>query len=206
MADLPVFDRSGKEVGSYSIEWTDIAPKINKQLLHDAVVMYQANLRLGTFGSKSRGQVVGSGQKMYRQKGTGHARAGSSKVCHRRGGGHAFAKHTRDFSYRLPKKAVRSATRMAIASKLRDAQVVVVDELTFEAPKTREMSQVLIALGLGGSTALVATAGNDTNIYKSVRNIPGVSVLPVSDLNALAVLGPRKLLVTKAALDVLKAG
>src|SRR3954468_12530230 len=125
MASLPVFDRTGKEVGKYDVEPTDFAPHINKQLLHDVVVMYQSNLRLGTAKSKTRAEVAGSTKKMYRQKGTGNARAGSRRSGVRRGGGHIFAKSPRDWSYRLPRKAVQLATRMAIASKLKSEQIVV---------------------------------------------------------------------------------
>ncbi len=204
MTTLPVFDRTGAEIGSYEIDPTSLASRINKQLLHDVVVMYQANLRLGSSRTKSRAEVAGSTKKMYRQKGTGNARAGSRRSNVRRGGGHAFARRPRDYSYRLPRKAVRAATRMAIASKIIDEQVVVIDDLSFESPTTREMAAILKALGLAGESVLVATASIDTNVYKSSRNIPRVSVLPVSDLNALKVLTPRRMLVTKAALDTIR--
>lgn len=206
MASLPVYDRTGKEVGTYEIEWTDIAPRINKQLLHDVVVMYQANLRQGSHKTKARNEVAGSRQKMYRQKGTGRARAGARRVAQRRGGGHVKHKVPTDYSYRLPRKAVRAATRMAIASKLRDSQVKVIDTLTFDSPKTRDMAATLRALGMDGASTLIATEQRDVNVYKSARNIPRVTVSPVADLNALAVLTPRQLLVTRAALDALKNG
>ncbi|MCO6458393.1 MAG: 50S ribosomal protein L4 [Pirellulaceae bacterium] len=205
MATLPVYDRSGKEVGSYEIDPAEIAPRISRQLLHEAVVMYQANLRQGTFRSRSRGEVSGSTKKMYRQKGTGNARAGSRRSGIRRGGGHIFAKRPRDFSYRLPKKAVRAATRMAIASKIQDQQLVVIDDLSFAQPRTREMAEILRALKLGQLSTLVATADHDVNVYKSARNIRGVTVAPVSELNALAVLAPRRMLVTRAALDRIRS-
>jgi large subunit ribosomal protein L4 len=124
----------------------------------------------------------------------------------RRGGGHIFAIRPRDYSYRLPRKAVKAATRMAIASKLDAGDVVVIDELVFDEPRTKEMDGILKALKLGGESTLVATAGYDVNVYKSARNIAGISVSPVSDLNALAVLQPRRLLVTKAALDAICQG
>ncbi|MCH7724860.1 MAG: 50S ribosomal protein L4 [Planctomycetes bacterium] len=206
MASLPVYDRSGKEVGTYEIEPAEIAPRINKQLLHDVVVMYQANKRQGTARTRSRAEVVGSTDKMYRQKGTGRARAGSRKSPIRRGGGHTFAKRPRDYSYRLPKKALRAATRMAIASRIRDKEVVVIDDLSFDEPRTRDMAQVISALGLAGSTTLITTENYDANVYKSARNIERVSVSPVADLNALSVLSPQRMLVTKAALDAIKSG
>lgn len=204
MAVLPIYNRIGQQVGSYDIDVAALAPRINKQLLHDVVVMYQSNQRLGTAKSKSRGEVAGTTKKMYRQKGTGNARAGSRRSGIRRGGGHIFAKRPRDWTYRLPRKAVQLATRMAVASKIRDEQVVVIDDLAFAAPKTKDMASILKALKCDGVSLLVATAGHDVNVYKSARNIAGVSVSPVSGLNALSVLTPRRLLVTKAALDALR--
>jgi len=205
MANLKVFDAQGKEVGSVEIDPAELAPRINKQLLHDAVVMYQANLRQGTFATKSRGQVAGSTKKMYRQKGTGNARAGSRRSGIRRGGGHIFAKKPRDFSYRLPRKALQLATRMAVASKIREGRVVVLDELQFETPKTGRMAATLKALGLADSTLLLAVERHDPNIYKSVRNIPRMEVTPISDINAYTVLRPRNLVVTRAALEAFRA-
>ncbi|HEV3004855.1 MAG TPA: 50S ribosomal protein L4 [Pirellulales bacterium] len=203
MATLPIYDRTGQEVGSYELDPAALAPRINKQLLHDAVVMYQSNLRLGTAKSKSRGEVRGTTKKMYRQKGTGNARAGSRRSGIRRGGGHIFAKRPRDWSYRLPRKAVQLATRMALASKVRDGQMVVIDDLALPAPKTKEMAGILRALKCEGGSLLVTTAAYDVNVYKSARNIAGVTVQPVSGLNALNVLTPRKMLVTRAALDAI---
>ena len=205
MASLPVYDRTGKEVGQYEIDPAQIAPTINKQLLHDVVVMYQANQRQGSHRSKTRGEVSGSTKKMYRQKGTGNARAGSKRSGIRRGGGHIFAKRQRDYSYRLPRKAVQLATRMAIASKIIDDQLTVVDELSFAQPATKEMASVLKALGLTGVSTLITTESIDQNVYKSARNIQRVSVTPVSDLNALAILAPARVLVTRSALDAIKA-
>lgn len=206
MVSLPVYDTNGSEVGKYEIDPSEIAPQINKQLLHDVVVMYQASARQGSHKSKSRGEVAGANKKMYRQKGTGNARAGSRRSGIRRGGGHIFAKKPRDYSYRLNKKAVRAATRMAIAGKIQDEQVVVVDGLSFAEPKTSQMANVLKALNLNGVTTLVTTATHDAMVYKSARNISGVSISPVSDLNALSVLKPQRMLVTKDALDAIKAG
>lgn len=206
MASLPVYDSAGKEVGKYEISPEDISATVNKQLLHDVVVMYQASARQGTHKTKSRSEVAGSGKKMYRQKGTGNARAGSRRSNIRRGGGHAFAIRPRDYSYRLPRKAVRAATRMAIAGKIRDEQVVVIDKLAMEAPKTSAIVSMLKGMGLEGATALIATAGVSPEVYRSARNIQGVSVMPVDDLNALEVLKPQRVLFTRDALDQLKKG
>lgn len=205
MVSLPIYDRTGAEVGRYEIDPQQIAPKISKQLLHDAVVMYLANRRQGTAKTKPRNEVAGSTRKLYRQKGTGNARVGSSRAPHRRGGGHAKSIKPRSYYYRLPKKAIRAATRMAIASKLQDGQVVVIDQLTMDTPKTKDFAAMLKALGLTAMSTVVATAEHNPNVYRSGRNIPGVTITPVSDLNALVVLQPKRMLVTKAALDWLKS-
>src|SRR5437764_10620665 len=204
MVSLTVYNKSGAEVGKYDIDPEAIAPKISKQLLHDVVVMYQASARQGTHRTKDRSDVAGTTKKMYRQKGAGNARAGSRRAPQRRGGYHVFALRPRDYSYRLPRKAVQAATRMAIARKLQSQDVVVIDDLAFAEPKTKEMAGILKALKLVGTTTLVTTAALDANVYKSARNIDKVTVSPVADLNALAVLQPRKMLVTRAALDAIK--
>ena len=206
MATLTVYNETGGEVGTYDIDTEQLAASVNKQLLHDTVVMYQANLRQGSHNTRTRGEVAGSTKKMYRQKGTGNARAGSRRSNVRRGGGVARTVKPRDYSYRLNKKAVRLATRMAIRSKIDDGEIVVVDSLSFDAPKTARMASVLKSLGLDGSTTLVATAEDDVAVYKSGRNITGVSIQPVRELNALSVLSPRRMLVTRDALDKIKDG
>jgi len=204
MPKLTVHDAKGKKVGTYNVEPTDFAPRINKQLLHDAVVMYQANQRQGSHQTKTRSEVAGTTKKMYRQKGTGNARAGSKRSGIRRGGGHIHAIRNRDYSYSLPRKALRLATRMALASKVRDDEVTIIDKLEFAEPKTKDMVAVISHLGCQGDSLLVTTAGNATNVYKSARNIGSVSVSAASDLNALSLLSSRRLLITTEALDQLK--
>ena len=203
MMTLAVYNRQGQEVGSYELDPAEIATSINRQLLHDVAVMYEANLRVGTVRTKSRGEVVGSGKKLYRQKGTGNARMGSRRTNLRRGGGMAFAKRPKDWGYRLPKKAVRSATRMALLSKLLDGQTTVIDELSFSLPQTKEMAGVLKALGIK-TTCLVTIAEHDVNVWKSARNIPTLRVSPACDLNAYDLLKQNRLLITRAALDSLR--
>jgi large subunit ribosomal protein L4 len=206
MPKLTIYDRKGKKVGTYNVEPTDFAPRINKQLLHDAVVMYQANDRQGSHQTKSRGMVAGSTKKMYRQKGTGNARAGSKRSGVRRGGGHIHRIHNRDYSYHLPRKALQAATRMALAAKVRDDELIVIDDLSFGEPKTKDMVSVLSHLDLKkGDSLLVTTDKHDANVYRSARNIEGVSVAPATDINAYSVLKSRRMLVTKAALDALVA-
>lgn len=206
MASLKIFDTAGGEVGTYEIDTEQIADRVCKQLLHDAVVMYQTNLRQGSHHTRTRGEVAGTSKKMYRQKGTGNARAGSKRTNVRRGGGVARTVKPRDYSYRLPKKAIKLATRMAIRSRIDDGEVIVVDRLDFDVPKTKQLDTMLTALGLHGGTTLVATAGLDVAVFKSGRNLPGVEVQPVRELNALSILKPKRLLVTREALDRIKDG
>jgi large subunit ribosomal protein L4 len=205
MPKLTVHDAKGKKVGTYNIEPTDFAARINKQLLHDAVVMYQANQRQGSHKTKNRHEVSASTRKLYRQKGTGNARAGDKKSGIRRGGGHMKQIKPRDYSYSLPRKALQLATRMALAAKVRDDAIVLVDKLEFGEPKTREMAAIIKTLGCEGQTVLVATNEYSANIYKSARNIAGVCVAPAGELNALSVISAKRLLVTTATLDALKA-
>src|SRR5262249_5111091 len=204
MVSLPVFNKSGAEVGKYEIDPAALAPKISQQLLHDVVVMYQASARQGTHRTKDRSDVAATTKQMYGEKGTGNARAGSRRAPQRRGGYHVFALRPRDYGYRLPKKAVQAATRMAIARKLQSQDVVVIDDLSFSEPKTKEMAGILKALKLQGTSTLVTTAALDQKLYRSARNNDQVTVTPVGELNALAVLQPRKMLITRAALDSIK--
>ena len=204
MPKLTVHDAKGKKVGTYTIEPADLAPRINKQLLHDAVVMYQANRRQGSHQTKTRSRVSGTTKKLYRQKGTGNARAGSRRSGVRRGGGHIHAIRNRDYSYSLPRKALQLATRMALASKLRDDELTLIDKLELAEPKTRDMVGILEHLGCTGESLLIATAGNSPNVYKSARNIKQVTVSPAAELNALSLLSSRRLLITTAALDQIK--
>ena len=205
MVSLPVYDRMGAEVGKYEIDPAELAPRISKQLLHDAVVMYQANRRLGTVKTKGRSEVAGTTKKMYRQKGTGNARAGSRTSGIRRGGGDIHPRRPRDWSYRLTKKAIKLATRMAVASRIMDNEVVLIDKLSFEQPKTKEVATILKNLKIDDGRLLVAIESHDPIVYKSIRNMANVSVSPVMDLNALSVLHPHKLLMTTAALDAFRA-
>jgi large subunit ribosomal protein L4 len=203
--NLAVYDMSGKQVGSYEIDPAELAPAVNKQLLHDAVVMYQANQRQGTFRTKNRGEVAGSTKKLYRQKGTGNARAGARRSGTRRGGGHIFAKRPRDFGWRMPKKALRAATRMALAARLADDEVKLVSGLELGSPKTATVAKLLKSLGVAEKTVLVSPVKHDDMLWKSARNIEGVSVSPVAELNAWSLLQPRAVVMTTAAIDAFRA-
>ncbi|MEZ6061984.1 MAG: 50S ribosomal protein L4 [Planctomycetaceae bacterium] len=203
MISVPIRDMSGAESGVYEFDPADLASSINRQLLHDVVVMYEANRRVGTVQTKSRGMVKGSTRKLFRQKGTGRARAGNIRTPIRRGGGHAFGKTPRDYSYRLPRKAIQSATRMALLSKFHDSEAVVLSNWSCPEPRTRVVCGTLAALGVAGRTVLLATDGLDANVWKSARNIAGVEVMPASDLNAYSLLRCRHLVITASAMDSL---
>lgn len=203
MLVLPIKDAAGQDAGTCEVDPDAISPAVSRQLLHDAVVMYEANQRVGTFRTKSRGEVQGTTQKMYRQKGTGRARAGSRRSPVRVGGGHTFAKRPRDFSFRLNRKALRLATRMALRSKFEDDQVVVLNELDLAAPSTREFAAIIKSLGLTNDSVLVALDEHRQNTWLSARNLSNVWMAPVHELNAYSVLHQRMLLIVKPALDQL---
>ncbi|MFO0804952.1 MAG: 50S ribosomal protein L4 [Gemmataceae bacterium] len=215
---VKVVNRSGAEVGSVSIDPKEFGGKISRQLMHEVVLMHRANQRAGTHSTLRRGEVAGSTKKLFRQKGTGNARAGTKRTNKRVGGGTAKGPKPRDYSYSLPKKAIRAATRMAILSKFIDNEAVVIDDLSIAAPKTKEILGVLKAIKVGtkatesgdkvvtllDQTVLIGTNGIDQNVYKSARNIDGVKVLPAAEFNCFTVLKQNRLLITKAALEALR--
>ena len=198
MIDLAVYNKDGKEVESLSVDESVFGGSVRYVLLKQAVVMYHANKRVGTAATKSRGMVKGSGKKLFRQKGTGNARVGNRRTGKRVGGGVTFAKVSRDFSKRMPKKQRVLAKDSAVLAKLLNDSVVVVDELGFEAPKTKEFAGVLQNLKIDRG-CLVTVNEQDANLYKSARNIPRVDVLTVEDLNAGDICNHNKLLFTKDA-------
>lgn len=204
MITIPVMNAAGSQVGTIEFDPAEFGGKVNKQLLHDVVLMYQANRRQGTHKTKSRGEVAGSGRKLYRQKGTGNARVGDRRTAKRRGGGTAFGPSPRDYSYSVPKKARRLATRMALLSKFLDAEAVVVDGFSLPEVKTKQMQGVLKALGVAGESCLISTEAADRNVYLSARNIKGVDILPAHELNAYALLRRKRLVITKSAFEALR--
>ena len=198
MIDLSVYNREGKEVESLKVDEAVFGSSVRYLLLKQAVVMYHANKRVGTASTKSRGMVAGSTKKLFRQKGTGNARIGNIRTGKRVGGGVTFAKVARDFGKRMPKKQRRLARDSAILAKLLSNNIVVVDELAFEKPKTRDFANVLGNLKIDRS-CLVTTNSLDENLYKSARNIPKIAVMSVAELNAGDICRYRKILFTKEA-------
>jgi len=204
MIDLSVYNRDGQEVDSLKVDESVFGGSVRYPLLKQAIVMYQANKRIGTASTKSRGMVVGSTRKLFRQKGTGNARVGNIRTGKRVGGGVTFAKVARDFRKRMPKKQRRLATDSAILSKLLSDNVVVIDELNFEKPRTADFAGVLDNLRIERS-CLVTISSVDANLCKSAGNIPKVIVIPVAQLNAGDICNHSKILFTKEAfLSLLK--
>ena len=198
MIDIAVHNREGKEVDSFQVDESIFGGSVRYPLLKQAIVMYHANKRVGTAATKSRGMVKGSGRKLFRQKGTGNARVGNSRTGKRVGGGVTFAKVNRDFGKRMPKGQRRLARDSAILAKLQSGSVVIVDELNFDKPKTKDFSIVLGNLEINRS-CLVTVSEQDDNLYKSARNVPKVNVISVSDLNAGDICNRQKMLITKDA-------
>ncbi len=207
---VPVLNLQGAEVGRMDVNPEEFGGGVNRQLLHDVVLMHLANQRAGTHSTLRRGEVAGSTKKLFRQKGTGNARAGTRRTNKRKGGGTAKGPKPRDYEYHLPKKAVRAATRMAILSKFQDNEAAIIDGLAPTEVKTRPVAGALKAIqktfNLKKVTFLVGTAGYDKNLHMSARNIEGVQVLPVREFNAYTVLKQKRLLLTKAALEELRKG
>jgi large subunit ribosomal protein L4 len=232
MLSVPVYNKTGEKIGEESIDPADFGGTVNKQLLHDVVVMHLANRRVGTVNTRGRADVAGSGKKLFRQKGTGNARAGAKRTNKRKGGGSAFARRNRDYSYTMPKRAVRTAIRMAILSKFQDGQALIIDGLapaaSGETLKTKVVAQVLKAIRrpdlteaeaapvadetktaarertLDGRTILIGTPDLDPTLHRSARNIDGVQVAPVAEFNTYDVLKQRYLVLTREGLAALK--
>ncbi len=199
MIELAVLSTEGKTVETLAVNEADLGGRVRFPLLKQAIVMYQANRRVGTAATKGKSAIEGSTRKLYRQKGTGNARAGQVRTNKRVGGGVAFAKVARDFSQAMPKKQRRLARDSAVLAKLLDRRVVVVRDLPFDRPKTKDFAAILGNLGITRSCVVAIKAG-DPNVYKSARNIPRVVVTPVADLNAGEICGHDKVLFTKEAL------
>jgi large subunit ribosomal protein L4 len=199
MIELAVYSRDGKEVEKLKVDESAFGGSVRYPLLKQAIVMYHANKRVGTATTKSRGMVTGSTRKLFRQKGTGNARVGNARTGKRVGGGATFAKEVRDFRKRMPRKQRRLARDSAILAKLLSDNVVVVDELVFEEPRTKDFVKLLGNLKVDRSCLLTTKSINEY-LYKSARNVPKVDVMPVAQLNAGDICRHSKLLFTKEAL------
>ena len=197
MANVSVYNMEGKEVGALELNDAVFGVEVNEHLVHLAVVAHLANKRQGTQKAKTRSEVSGGGRKPWRQKGTGHARQGSTRSPQWKGGGVVFAPTPRDYTIRLNKKEKRAALRSALTSRVQDNKFIVVDELKFDEIKTKKFQNVMDNLKV--SKALVVLADNDQNTVLSARNIAGVKTSQVGSINVYDILKYNTVVATKAA-------
>jgi large subunit ribosomal protein L4 len=195
---VPVYNIGGEVIKNIEISDVVFAVPFNDAVVHQAMVKQRADARQGTSDTKGRGEVAGSGKKMFAQKHTGEARAGDKRSPTRRHGGVAFGPHPRDYTKAMPKKMRRLALRCMLSTKVSEGGLKVLDKFAFEAPKTKEMIKVLEALKLE-SSALIVTSTSDQNVVKSARNIPGVKTLPANILNVVDLLSHQALVMTEDA-------
>lgn len=199
MPTLKVFNKEGKEVGDIQLNENIFDVEISRDAMHQVVLAQLANKRQGTQSAKTRAEVRGGGIKPWRQKGTGRARQGSIRAPQWIHGGIVFAPKPRDYRVSIPKSMRRTAMKSALTSKVVENEMIVLESLNFEAPKTKEMIKVLNAFE--AKKTLIVVAESDENVYKSARNIPGVAVLPVNNLNVYDILKYEKFVVTKEAVS-----
>ena len=199
MAKVSVFNMEGKEVGSMDLNDSIFAVEINEHLVHMAVVQQLANNRQGTQKAKTRSEVSGGGRKPWRQKGTGHARQGSTRSPQWTGGGVVFAPTPRDYSFKLNKKEKRAALKSALTSVVNENKFIVVDEFKLDAIKTKDFAKVLTNLNV--EKALVVLDSNDKNVVMSAKNIPTVKTALTNTINVYDILKYNTVVVTKAAVD-----
>ena len=202
MANVSVYNMEGQEVGKMELSDAVFGVEINEHLVHMAVVQQLANNRQGTQKAKTRSEVSGGGKKPYRQKGTGHARQGSTRAPQFTGGGTVFAPVPRDYSFKMNKKEKRAALKSALTSRVQENRLVVVDELKFDAPKTKDMVKVLGSLN--ADNALVVLNENDKNVVLSGRNIDGVKMALTNTINVFDILNHKTLVLTKDAVKTIE--
>ena len=210
MIEIPVHNQQGEQVDTYQVDEQKLGGEVRPALIKQALVMYHAGQRQGTVKTKGRGDVEGSSQKMYRQKGTGNARMGTKRNPIRRGGGHAKQKLPKDWSLDMPKKQRRLANKSAVLAKLLDGGFVVVDDLAIPEAKTKHMAAAWKALGLD-RTVLCALVNDESRkadnelLHRAGRNLAQTRFTSVAQLNAWDVLRANKVLLTRAGLDQLLA-
>ncbi len=196
---LNILDKSGKRVDTMKIDEKVWTQRINQDLLHKAIVMSLANKRAGTASTKTRSDCRGGGRKPWRQKGTGRARAGTIRSPLWRGGGVTFGPHPRDYSHSLPKKMKNKALVQAIVSKINEKDLIILDDLKIETPKTKEAAQLLKKLKATDGATLLVTKSLDETLKKAARNLPNLELANVKDLNAYNILKNTKVILTKEA-------
>ena len=199
MANVTVYNMEGKEVGTIELNDAVFGVEINEHLVHMAVVNQLANNRQGTQKAKTRSEVSGGGRKPWRQKGTGHARQGSTRAPQWTGGGVVFAPTPRDYSFKMNRKEKRAALKSALTSRVQENKLIVVDELKFDEIKTKKFAEVLKNLNL--DKALVVLNENDEKVVMSAKNIPTVKTTQINTINVYDVLKYNTVVLTKAAAE-----
>ena len=197
MANVAVYNMEGKEVGTIELNDSVFGVEVNEHLVHMAVVQQLANNRQGTQKAKTRSEVSGGGRKPWRQKGTGHARQGSTRAPQWTGGGIVFAPVPRDYSFKLNKKEKRAALKSALTSRVQENKLIVVDELKFDEIKTKNFKKVMDNLNV--TKGLVVLAENDENVVMSARNIYGINTALTNTINVYDILKAGTLVLTKDA-------
>jgi large subunit ribosomal protein L4 len=195
---VPVYNLSGEEVRKIKISDKVFGVPFNEAVVHQVMVGLRANARQGTASAKTRGEVAGSTRKLYRQKGTGYARAGSKKSPTRKGGGVTFGPRPRDYRQEIPRKLRRLALRCVLSSKAGEGDLKIIEAFDFKEPKTKKMIEALAALGIE-SSALIVTQKPEGNVIMSSRNIPEITTTPASVLNILDIMSHKTLLMTEDA-------
>ncbi|NJP36005.1 50S ribosomal protein L4 [Alkalicoccus luteus] len=198
MPKVTLYKQDGSQAGDIELAEGVFGIEPNENVLYEAVIMQQASLRQGTHSTKNRSEVRGGGRKPWRQKGTGRARHGSTRSPIWVGGGVAFGPTPRSYAYKLPKKQRRLALKSALSSKVNENNILVLEELSFEAPKTKEMKAVLAGLSANTKT-LIVTADENEAVALSARNLPGVTSVKASGVNVLDLLKHEKLVITQDA-------
>ena len=198
MPQVALFNQQGNQVGEINLNDLIFGIEPHKQAMFDAVIMQRASMRQGTHKTKTRTEVRGGGRKPWKQKGTGRARQGSIRSPQWRGGGVVFGPVPRSYSYKLNKKVRRLALKSALSSKVVENDVVVLDQLVMDAPKTKSMINVLGSLNITTKTVIVI-AESDSKVELSARNIPGVQVLTATEINVLDLMNANKLVITQDA-------
>ncbi len=195
---VAVYSMAGEVIKHIDISDQVFAVPFNQALVHQALVRQRANARQGTASTKTRGEVAGSTRKLFRQKGTGLARAGSRKSPLRRGGGITFGPQPRSYRQAMPKKMRQQALKCVLSAKARDDELKVLEQLEFDEPKTKEMVRIMAALGVN-SSALIVTDKPQDKVIQSARNLAGIKTIPASLLNVVDILSYKMLLMTEAA-------
>jgi len=203
MATIDIKTAEGKTASTAELADSVFGIEPNIPVMHQVVRMQRASWRAGTHNTRTRGQVSGGGRKPWRQKGTGRARQGTIRAPHWRGGGVVFGPHPRDYSFKVNKKEIKLAIRSALSAKLADEQLIVVDKLEFEKPRTKDAKAVLAALGVEGRCTIVVTDEN-VNAFLSFRNIPTVDIVPSGDENVYELLDNKFLIFEEEALRKLE--